>query len=543
MKVYSGQSIHNASRMTRLVCYLLLIVGLTLSNVTRQLASVTPAQEQTAKQLTKQLREINEKLVRQAQKAMRVGKYEDALKIYREMIDASPQDISPRLGASFAYLKLLNYVRCFEQATEAVNINKDNARAHALSGIALLRSGFVRGAVAELQQSLNLDPKEALAYGGAAEIDYYEGRPKESRTKSYYAHQLDPEEPDYLVTYARSSSRVEDFKEAADAYELFLEISPQSDSERRDRIRGLIQFYRQLAGLRVHQVSGPNVTQVPFQLGADRRPYVRVKINGRDAIFVIDTGSGFTVMSKEAAKKFGVSEIARGGKSQGVGGTGKFQIVYGLIKSIQVGEAKVRMVPCFIRPFHGSTDGPAEEKAAGFLGLSILSHFVTELDYKESSMRLDRSDNSQKADVPGMTMIPFRTTQNGLISVETTFNNNKNLNVIVDSGASSTVVSVAAVDRLNMRDQIIKGQTASVIGAAGITDNVQLLFIRDCRVADQLQSNLRALVLDFGAINETSGFEQSGILGGDFLRHFRLTIDFNRALLALQPHTPSVTKQ
>jgi predicted aspartyl protease/Flp pilus assembly protein TadD len=543
MKVYSGQSTLNATRLIRLVCYLLLIVGLTFSSVTPQLAGVTAPQEQNSKQLTKQLREFNEKLVRQAQKAMRAGKYEDALKIYSEMIVANPQDISPRLGASFAYLKLLNYVRCFEQAAEAINIDKDNARAHALSGIALLRSGFVRGAISELQQSINLDPKEALAYGGAAEIDYYEGRAKESRTKAYYAHQLDPEEPDYLVTYARSSSRVEDFKEAADAYELFLEIAPLSDSERRDRIRGLIQFYRQLAGLRVHQVSGPNVTQVPFQLGGDRRPYVRVKINGRDAIFVIDTGSGFTVMSKEAAKKFGVSEIARGGKSQGVGGTGKFQIVYGLIKSIQVGEAKVRMVPCFIRPFHGSTDGPPEEKAAGFLGLSILSHFVTELDYKESSMRLDRSDNSQKADVPGMTMIPFRTTQNGLISVETEFNNNKNLNAIVDSGASSTVVSVAAVDRLNMRDQIIKGQTASVVGAAGITDNVQLLFIRDCRVADQLQSNLRALVLDFGAINETSGFEQSGILGGDFLRHFRLTIDFNRALLALQPHTPSNIKQ
>lgn len=538
MKVYSGESTLNASRISRLACYFLLIVGLTLSNVTLQHASITPAQEQKAKQL----KEINEKLVRQAQKAMRLGKYEDALKIYHEMIDANPLDISPRLGASLAYLKLQNYVRCFEQATEAININKDNARAHALSGIALLRSGFIRGSVAELQQSLNLDPKEPLAYGGAAEIDYYEGRPKESRTKAFYAHQLDPEEPDYLVTYARSSSRVEDFKEAADAYELFLEISPPSDSERRDRIKGLIQFYRQLSGLKVHQVSGPNVTQVPFQLGVDRRPYVRLKINGRDAVFVIDTGSGFTVMSKEAAKKFGVSEIARGGKSQGVGGTGKFQIVYGLIKSIQVGEAKVRMVPCFIRPFHGTTDG-AEQKAAGFLGLSILSHFVTELDYKESSMRLDRSDNSQKADVPGMTMIPFRTTQNGLISVETEFNNNKNLNAIVDSGASSTVVSLAAVDRLNMRDQIIKGQTASVIGAAGITDNVQLLFIRNCRVADQLQSNLRALVLDFGAINETSGFEQSGILGGDFLRHFRLTIDFNRALLALQPHTPSDTKQ
>ncbi|MEK6322766.1 MAG: aspartyl protease family protein [Acidobacteriota bacterium] len=538
MKVYGGESTSNASRMIRLAGYLLVIVGLTFSNAIQPLASATPPQEKEAK-------ELNEKLNRKARKAMRAGKYEDGLKIYREVIDASPRDIPARLGASLAYLKLQSYVLCFEQAGEALNIDANNARAHALSGLSLLRSGFIRAAVVELQQALNLDAKEALAYGGAAEIDYYEGRAKESRAKSYYAHQLDPQEADYLVTYARSSSRLEDFKEAADAYELFLEISPQSDTERRDRVRGLIQFYRQLAGLRVHQVSGPTITKVPFQLGGDRRPYVRVKINGRDAVFVIDTGSGFTVMSKEAAKHFGVSEIARGGKSQGVGGTGKFQIVYGLIKSIQIGEAKVRMVPCFIRPFHGARNGPPEETAAGFLGLSILSHFVTELDYKERSMRLDRSENraSQRADSRGAPMIPFRTTQNGLISVETEFNNNKNLNAILDSGASSTVISVAAVERLNMSDQIIKGQTASVVGAAGVTDNVQLLFLRNCRVADQLQSNLRALILDFGAINETSGFEQSGILGGDFLRHFRLTIDFNRALLALQPHTPPITKQ
>jgi len=210
-----------------------------------------------------------------------------------------------------------------------------------------------------------------------------------------------------------------------------------------------------------------------------------------------------------------------------------------------MGEAKIRMIPCFVRPFHGERDRLPEEKADGFIGLSVLSHFLTELDYKGNRMRLDRSDNRSAllGAIPGVTLIPFRTTQNGLISVETEFDGNPFVNAILDSGASSTVISQAAVDRLNLGDQIIKGQTTSVIGAAGITENVRMLFIKNCRVADQLQSNLRALVLDFGAINETSGFEQSGILGGDFLRHFRLTIDFNRALLALQPHTPAPNKQ
>jgi predicted aspartyl protease len=539
MKVYSGKSALMQGRTIRPTGYLLLIIALTLS-----VAMVSPVRATSPQQKAKEAREANDKLDRDARKAIRGGKYEDALKIYLGMVEADARDSRARLGASFAYLKMQIYPPCFQQAKEVLSIDANNARGHALAGVSLLRSGFIRAAVGELQQALDLDPKEALAYGGAAEIDYYEGRAKESRTKAYYAHNLDPEEPDYLVTYARSSSRVEDFKEAADAYELFLEISPPSDRDRRDRIRGLIQFYRQLAGLRVHQVGGPAVTEVPFQLGSDRRPYVRVKLNGRDSIFVIDTGSGFTVISKDAAKRFGVSEIARGGKSQGVGGSGKFQIVYGLIKSLQIGEAKVRMIPCFVRPFHGDGDRPAQERADGFIGLSVLSHFLTELDYKGARMRLDRSDNRSApiVAVPGVTLIPFRTTQNGLISVETEFDGNPFVNAILDSGASSTVISEAAVERLNMGDQIIKGQTTSVIGAAGVTENVRMLFIRNCRVADQLQSNLRALVLDFGAINETSGFEQSGILGGDFLRNFRLTIDFNRALLALQPHTPPATK-
>ena len=489
--------------------------------------------------------DAREKIHREARKAIRKGKYERAVELYRELLDKKGQDLQAQLGVSFAYLKQQNYLLSFEQATEALKLDANNARAHALAGVALLRSGFVRLAIAELQQSVNLNPKEALAIGGAAEVDYFEGRAKESLAKSIYAHRLDPDEPDYIMTYARAASRVEDFKEAADAYELFLQVAPESDKERRARIHGLIRFYRQLSGLRVHDISGPASTELPFQLGSDRRPYIKLKVNNRDALFVIDTGSGFTVISADAAKRLGVSEISRGGNSQGVGGTGKFEIIYGLIKSLNLGDTKVRQVPCFIRPFHGTEHRAVEERADGFIGLSILSHFITELDYKESRMRLDRNlvQPLLAASAPDTTVIPFRTTQNGLISIETEFDETKLINVILDSGASSTAISATAVERLNMRGQIIKGQTANVIGAAGITNNVELLFIRNCRVADLSQSNLRALVLDFAAINETSGFEQSGILGGDFLRHFRVTIDFPRTQVLFQPHTNAVTKQ
>jgi predicted aspartyl protease/tetratricopeptide (TPR) repeat protein len=527
----------SANNLRHLIAILLLI-ALTLGAVPHALAA--RADDTEDKQ-----REAKDRILREARKALRGGKNEKAISLYRELIDKDPQDIQAQVGISLAYFKDQNYLLCFSHAAEAIKLNESNARAHALAGLALLRSGLVRAAVPELQRAIGLDPKDPLAYGGAAEVDYFEGRIKESRSKALYAHRLDPDEPDYVLIYARSSSREEDFKEAADAYEVFLQIAPESDSERRDRIKGLIQFYRQLTGVRVHQLTGANLAEIPFRLGSDRRPYIKVKVNGRDALFVVDTGSGFMVVSKDSAKRLRIPEIARGGKSQGIGGDGKFHIVYGLLDSLQLGGIKLRQIPCFIRAFHGMGERPADERADGFIGLSVLSHFLTELNYKDNRMVLDRAVNRPvpAAVLPGSTVVPFRTTQNGLISIETEFDGTNPINAILDSGASSTAISLVAVERHKMRDQIIKGQTANVIGAAGVTNNVEMLFIRNCRVADLKQSNMRALVLDFGAINETSGFEQSGILGGDFLRHFRITIDFEHAQVTFNPHSTAVTKQ
>ncbi len=507
---------------------------------------------QSARAQAARAKDSRNKQYNSARKAVRSGDYEKAAKIYREILELDPQDIQAHLGIAYTYFKDLNYQLCFNHTSEALKIDPKSSRAHALAGIAMLRSGYIDHAMQQIVEAVKINSKEALAYGAAAEIDYLEGRSKDARIKALQAISLDSDEPDYLMTLGRASSRLELFNEAADAYERFLQVAPRTDDERRDRIEGLIKFYRQLSGLEIHEINGPHLAEVPFQLGNDRRPYIQIKVNGKPATFVIDTGSGFTVISKEAAKKFGVSEIARGGTSQGVGGTGKFEIVYGLVKNIQLGAVKVKSIPCFIRSIHGMSERPVQEQADGFIGLSVLAHFITELDYKDRVMRLDRSHEIPVAegaapapveDTTGVTIIPFRTTQNGLISIETELDGNHRINAILDSGASSTVVSAAAVERLNLHNSIIKGQTVRVTGAAGVTDNVELLFLRNCRVADLQQNNMRALVLDFDAINETSGFEQSGILGGDFLRNFRVTIDFTRAQVAFRPHTNAVIKQ
>jgi hypothetical protein len=44
-----------------------------------------------------------------------------------------------------------------------------------------------------------------------------------------------------------------------------------------------------------------------------------------------------------------------------------------------------------------------------------------------------------------------------------------------------------------------------------------------------------AIALDLDIINEASGFQQSGILGGNFLKNYRVTFDFKNSKVIFVP--------
>ncbi len=74
-----------------------------------------------------------------------------------------------------------------------------------------------------------------------------------------------------------------------------------------------------------------------------------------------------------------------------------------------------------------------------------------------------------------------------------------------------------------------------VYGAAGITENVKTLVLPRVMLGTLFQEKINAAVLDLDPVNETAGFRQSGILGANFLKHFRVTFDFQRGVLMLEP--------
>jgi hypothetical protein len=46
---------------------------------------------------------------------------------------------------------------------------------------------------------------------------------------------------------------------------------------------------------------------------------------------------------------------------------------------------------------------------------------------------------------------------------------------------------------------------------------------------------INAAILDLDPVNETAGFTQDGILGGNFLHHFRVSFNFARGVIRLDP--------
>src|SRR5215204_6976677 len=132
-----------------------------------------------------------------------------------------------------------------------------------------------------------------------------------------------------------------------------------------------------------------------------------------------------SVISEQTAKRLGMQPISRGGMARAVGGQGKFEIVYGFLQSLEVGEVRIENVPVYIRRFYDDSV-PVD----GYLGLSVISRFFAAVDYGDRTFKLVKPRNTDNLDLlqkPDGTVrpvvadyieIPVRTTSSGFLSGE-----------------------------------------------------------------------------------------------------------------------------
>ncbi len=493
----------------------------------------------------------NQKTLKRAQKELREGDFEQAEIILRELLAKDALNNQARLGLSFALLKQRRFQEAFDHAARVLVAEPASARAHALLGQAILASGDFKESVEEFRTALAIDDGEAMAVAGLAMVDFYENRLADCVKGLRKAVSMDGDEPDYIFSLGQAAARYEMFKEAADSYERFLAIAHRTDEDRRDRIRGLINFLRYLGRQgKLYVSAGRDSTAMSFET-IDGRPILKVRINGQKEPlrFVLDTGSGMSVVSEQTAKRLGLQAISRGGMARAVGGAGKFEIVYGFLSSMEVGEVRIENVPVYIRHFYDD-----KARVDGYIGLSVISRYFASVDYGERTFKLikprpaDNLDLFQKTEAivnpvdVDFVEIPVRTTSSGFLSGEVRLEGiDKPQNFIIDTGASVSVVS----EKLAELEEMANFRTPMrlrVFGAAGVTENVKTMMLPRVMLGSLIREQINAAILDLESINETTGFTQAGILGSNFLSHFRLSFDFRRGVIRLEPLSKSAKR-
>lgn len=472
-------------------------------------------------------------LAKQAKKLTDKGEFAEAEKVLRRVVEINPQDAKAKLNLAYVLVKQRALVEAYNYSIEVVKAEPKNSYAYAVLGTTFLSAGNFPNAETAFIAAIKINKNEGLAWAGLGTLDFYQNRMQEGLKNLRAAVYFEPENPDFVFTLGQVASRVEQYKEAADAYDTFLQISPQTDVDRRERIKGLINFLRYLGEKQsIYVAEDQTQTIVPFRLINDR-PILKIKVNKNEEPlnFVLDTGSGMSVISQETAQRLKIKTVSRGGSARAIGGNGKFEIVYGFLQSVNVGDVKIKNVPVYIRKFHSDT-----ERIDGYIGLSLISKFLTTLDYGNSTFSLKRKDLIENKIVQGENLsLPLRLTSSGFLSGEVQLEGIETpLNFIVDTGASVSVISDSLAGTKEI-SQFLKLEKMRVVGAAGVMENVPSFLLPRVTFGTHSRESLKAISLDLNMINETSGFEQAGILGGNFLKNYCLTFDFENSKVIFVP--------
>ncbi len=275
-----------------------------------------------------------------------------------------------------------------------------------------------------------------------------------------------------------------------------------------------------------------NETQIPFQLSGGTQPLILIPVyvSGRGPYsFILDTGAGPTLVSNELADTL---QLPRGETLNARGAGGEVVLVQSVVPSLHIGDETLENAVVSITDL--SFIGRAiRTQVDGDLGHSVLRHFVLTLDYSATVLTLARSSTTS-APLPAQSIngaIPFRLAHPSkpLIVVPAFLNGQGPFDIAVDTGASSTTLSLELAQSLGLPLESITDITGGGGKVRAWKSQVESLAIGSAK-----REALGVAVSDFlKPLSQAIGVELHGIAGYNFLRHFRVTVDYPAELLGL----------
>lgn len=271
-------------------------------------------------------------------------------------------------------------------------------------------------------------------------------------------------------------------------------------------------------------------TWVTFRLAGSKQALILlpVFVDGRGPYsFLLDSGATSTVVSNELADALA---LPRGEKQGGRGAAGKMTLVQSQLPCLTVGHETIESLPVSVADLSFLSRAMGAQ-VDGALGHSFLRHFAMTLDYAANALTLRRPvGGTERALDQHEIAFRWANAEDPLVVVPVFVNEKGPYDFALDTGASCTVISLELAAGFGLATEKISQLTAG--GGNGTVSRVQ---VSSLAVGAAQQRNLAAAASDFlTQLNAELGSKLQGIVGYDFLRHYRVTLDYPRWAVSLE---------
>lgn len=218
-------------------------------------------------------------------------------------------------------------------------------------------------------------------------------------------HQRAPKDVHVLLRLGELEVYADRLKEAKREFEAVLALDPANG----DAKNGLEDINERTGASGTYQIKGDSkATFLPF-VATDPLPIVKVRLNGhREGYFLIDTGAPGLVLDPGTAKALQL-KVNSAGEGVFAGGQ-QARVMQSTLDEVGLGDAVVRHVPVAVLPMAGAP-APSNIHLDGIIGTSLLSHFLTTLDYRHGRLilapRADSDRFEQSARRRGDSLVPL----------------------------------------------------------------------------------------------------------------------------------------
>jgi predicted aspartyl protease len=487
-----------------------------------------------------------------ADAAFASGKFDQARKNYASLVKADPKAIAPYPGLVQSLLRLDRWREALSVAQTAVTLDPNSADARGLLALAEIRAGEPEAAGMDASLALAQDKDNYWGLVAAARIADWNGHDKDSNSLFAQATALHPERPDAwlgLIQTQNGSSITESDLAVANHY-LALRPKGQPFDFKTPYIQNMVSnetsYWRSFDAdppfhLDKADEKQPSFTTV-FPIQRDGNSVlITVQIDGKPFHLLFDTGADELLLSKKAARRLRLADMA---KTYISGVQGKASAALQRADTLTLGSVTMNSIPITV------SDAVPDEND-GIFGGTLLENYAVTLDFGSSTMTIAHGPGAGYIALPHtMTATAPLHLFDGHLFVSTHAQKQR-IWAILDTGAYTDVFGLALTQELSKTikrdlwkegsyDQRVGiGDSSMRVDACNTPQEVTFAFDGSTPPAVLIQDGLIGRSFLDHQISPSMDFEVGMMLGIPLLsQHSRVTIDYPHRLLTFEDPLP-----